>query len=112
MIEGLNPSKTQPTRERKNVVCLCKAIMKYAEGPGEIDSLVQNICDKLGDLAELMKEAHFRALEELERIQELDAKRQKERSEIPRRLLREAVLEYYREHPNEIPEGWGDLPDA
>ncbi len=53
-----------PRRERKNIKQLCKAVIKYAEGPGEIDSIVNELCDTLASLALAMRDSHERAIEE------------------------------------------------
>ena len=53
-------------RSRKNIVMLCKAIIKMAEGPGEIDHLIHDVCNELARLEVLMHDAHSRALEEEE----------------------------------------------
>jgi hypothetical protein len=96
--------KDAPWRERKNIVMLCKAVMKYAEGPGEIDTLVNEACDKLGDLVILMQEAHERALEEQAAAQEKYEQRRAALADVPKWLLRKVVLDYFKDHPEELPD--------
>lgn len=104
-----------PDRERKNIVMLCKAIIKYAEGPGEIDSLVHRTCDKLGDLAILMKEAHERALEEQAALAEKEEQRAAALADVPKWLMRKVVIDYFKAHPEELPdtgEDWSILENV
>lgn len=101
--EAMQMGKDTPWRRRENIVMLCKAIIKYAEGPGDIDSQVHEVCDKLGNLVELMKDAHHRAIEEQRAIQLKFDQRKTILKNIPKELLRQVVLDYFREHPDEIP---------
>ncbi len=105
-----------PRRSRKNIVMLCRAVIKYAEGPGEIDSLVNSLCDTLGDLAYAMRGAHERALAELLEAENHREMRERVLLQAPSSLLDAALLEELEARglleEVEIPEGWDELEEV
>ena len=94
---------------RKRLIQQCKALIKYLEGPGEVDSLVAEASADLLRIQLLMRGAHWRAIEERQAALAVHTRRREARAEIPRRL-RECNAErekaqlaiWLREHPEEV----------
>lgn len=108
-----------PRRSRKNIVRLCRAIAKLAEGPGEIDDLVHEVCDTLAVLEMLMHDAHERALEQQALADAWHERVREQVEEIPRIAMKQALIDYYNDNPDElknlaveIPEDWTGLEDV
>lgn len=61
------------TQSRKNrIKCLSKAVCHYAEGPADIDPLLDQALNQLGEVVILMKGAQARAAEEEGHRREVD----------------------------------------
>jgi hypothetical protein len=87
-------------RTRVQIVQQAKALITYAEGPGEIDSLLEDALRKLTDVMTLMKDAHWRAIHE----RELAAKVEARRAAAPRVMKPETFSEAFARFAKADPE--------
>ena len=84
-------NSTQVRRNR--LKCLAKALVRYSEGPAEIDSLLDGALNQLGECIILMKGAQARAAEELERSQQIDDIVHNKNGEVDTFLMRQRIRE-------------------